>query len=66
MRRTFDEQERVRAAARDPHAPEVTGLDRESLEEVMRDDVFLAADGKVLPLDPSSVWPRARGGGRRA
>lgn len=65
MRRRPDDQEIVRAA-RDPHAPEVTGLDRESLEEVMRDDVFLAADGKVLPLDPSSVWPRARGGGRRA
>ena len=64
MRRTSDEPELVRA--RDPRAPEVAGIDRESLEEVMRDDVFLAADGKTLPLDSSAIWPRARRGGRRA
>jgi hypothetical protein len=44
----------------------VTRLDREALEDVMRDDVFLAGDGKMLGLDQPEGWTRARRTGRRS
>ena len=36
------------------------------IEGVMREDVFLAADGRTLALDISQHWPRARPSRRRA
>jgi len=44
----------------------VTRLDRETLERVMRDDVFLAADGKALALRGPEMWTQARRDTRRA
>ena len=66
MKRTLDDREPARAGTRDAQAHGVTRLDRETLEGVMRDDVFRAADGKALALDPSGLWPEGRRGGRRA
>jgi len=66
MRRTLDEREWVRSTRQELQTPGVSRIDRESLEGVMREDVFLAADGKALALDISQDWPRARPSGRRA
>jgi hypothetical protein len=66
MRRKPDEQEFVRFRKQDTHTSGVARLDRESLEGVMRDDVFLDGDGKALAFEPSEMWMRARRTGRRA
>jgi hypothetical protein len=66
MRRTSDESKWVRSSRQDLQTPAVSHIDREALEGVMREDVFLAADGRMLALDISQHWPRARSNGRRA
>jgi hypothetical protein len=66
MRRTSEECEWVRSSRQDLQAPAVSRIDREALEGVMREDVFLAADGRTLALDISQQWPRARPSKRRA
>jgi len=66
MKRTSEERDWVRSSRRDLQTPAVARIDREALEGVMREDVFLAADGKTLALDISQDWPRARPNGRRA
>jgi hypothetical protein len=66
MRRTFDEREWVGSTRQDLQTPGVSRIDREALEGVMREDVFLAADGRALALDISTDRPRARPSGRRA
>lgn len=66
MRRTLDELEWVRSTRQDLRTPGVSRIDREALEGVMREDVFLAGDGRALALDMSRDWPRARPSGRRA
>ena len=66
MRRTLDEREWVRSTRQDLQTPVVSRIDREALERVMREDVFLAADGRALALDVPQDWPRARPNGRRA
>jgi hypothetical protein len=58
MKRTLHDEELPRAGTRDIQAHGISRLDREALEGVMRDDVFRAADGKALGLDPSDLWPR--------
>jgi hypothetical protein len=58
MKRRSGQQEFVRFGNRDGRALSLPRIDRETLEQVMRDDVFLAADGKTLPLDPSDIWLR--------
>lgn len=66
MRRTLEERESVRSTRQELQTPAVCGIDREALEGVMREDVFLAADGRALALDITQDWPRGRPGGRRA
>jgi len=66
MRRTVEKGESVRSTRQDLQTRGVSHIDREALESVMREDVFLAADGKALALDVSQDMPRARPGGRRA
>jgi hypothetical protein len=66
MRRTFEDRESVRSTRQDLQTPALSRIDREALEGAMRDDVFLAADGRALALDIAQEWPRARPGGRRA
>jgi len=66
MRRTLDEQEAVKLGRYDSQSPGVARIDRETLEGVMRDDVFLAADGKALAHDPINLWMLTRRGTRRA
>jgi hypothetical protein len=66
MKRTPDDRAHVRAATRDAEAHNVTRLDRETLESVMRDDVFRVADGKALARDPCDLWPAGRRSGRRS
>ena len=66
MRRTSEECECVRSSRQDLQTPAVSRMDREALEGVMREDVFLAADGRTLALDISQHWPRARPSRRRA
>jgi hypothetical protein len=41
-------------------------MDRESLEGVMREDVFLAVDGKALALESIDLWTQSRRDGRRS
>jgi len=66
MRRISEEREWVRSSRQDLQRPAVSHIDREALEGLMRDDVFLAADGRTLALDISRELPRARPSGRRA
>jgi hypothetical protein len=66
MRRTSDEQDATRAGGYVSPSPGVTRLDRETLEGVMRRDVFLAADGKALALDAIEIWTQSRRDGRRS
>lgn len=66
MRRTLEERESVGSTRRDLQTPAVSRIDREALESAMREDVFLAADGRTLALDIVQEWPRARPSGRRA
>jgi hypothetical protein len=66
MKHTTNDRESMRAGARDAQGHGVARLDRETLEGVMRDDVFRASDGKALGLDPSDLWSEGRRGGRRA
>jgi len=66
MRGKPDEQEFVRSGKHDTHSSGVSPIDRESLEGVMRDDVFLAGDDKALAFEPSDLWTRPRRAGRRA
>jgi len=65
MRRTSEESEWVRSSRQDLQTPAVSRIDRETLEGVMREDAFLAADGRTLALDISQHWPRARPSRRR-
>ena len=66
MRRTLEEQEWVKSARQDLQTTTVSHIDREALEGLMRDDVFLAADGRALALDIAQDPPRPRASGRRA
>jgi hypothetical protein len=66
MRRMTEEQDRTRAAMREAQEQGIDPLDRETLEVVMREDAFLAGDGRAPALHPSEVWARARRHGRRA
>lgn len=66
MRRTSDEREWVRSTRQDLQTPAVSRIDREALEGVMREDVFLAADGRALGIDIAQEWRRGRPSGRRA
>jgi hypothetical protein len=63
MKRSSGDPELVSSRPRDAQAHGVTRLDRETLENVMRDDVFQAADGKALHI--SDVWVGERRTGRR-
>lgn len=65
MRRTVQDVEARRPEKYQSQPPRVTRLDRETLEGVMREDVFLAADGKALALDSIDLWTRSRRNGRR-
>jgi hypothetical protein len=65
MKRSSGDRERVNSRARDAQAPGVTRLDRETLESVMCDDVFQAADGKTLSVHLSDVWLGERRKGQR-
>jgi hypothetical protein len=65
MRRTSNEPGLRRFEKPDPDGQRVTRIDRETLESVMRDDVFRAADGRLLALDHSVVWTHSRRSGRR-
>jgi hypothetical protein len=66
MRRTLEERELVRSSRQDLQTPAVSRIDREALEGVMREDVFLAADDRALGLDVVHERPRGRSSGRRA
>ena len=66
MRRTSNDQPFVTPGKHVAQVQGVTRLDRETLEEVMREDVFLAADGKALALDSTEMRTQARRGTRRA
>lgn len=63
MRQTLDERRWVGSTRQDLVAPAVSHIDREALESVMREDVFLAADGRALSLDIDAEPPRQRVGG---
>lgn len=65
MRQTLEEREWVRSTRQDLQSPAVSRIDREALESAMRDDVFLAADGRALSLGIDYESPRrlARGPG---
>ena len=65
MKRMSDEQDPVRVVRDDAHASGIARIDRETLEGLMREDVFLAGDGKTLAADLSSVWLPSRRSGRR-
>jgi len=65
MGRTPDEQDPVRVVRQDAHASGIVRIDREALEGAMREDVFRAADGKALAVDPSNIWAPSRRNGRR-
>lgn len=64
MKRTS--HERDKSGRYESQAPGVSRIDRETLEGVMREDVFLAADGKALALDRIDIWTLERREGRRA
>jgi hypothetical protein len=66
MRWTSDAQEATKWGKHESQARGVSRIDRETLEGVMREDVFLAADGKALGLDSIEIWTHARRDGRRA
>jgi hypothetical protein len=66
MRRTSNDHPFVRPGKNADQVHGVTRLDRETLEEAMREDVFLAADGKALAQHPPEMWTQARRGTRRA
>jgi hypothetical protein len=66
MRRTLEERHWVRSTRQDLQTTTVSHIDREALEGLMRDDVFLAADGRALALDIAQDRPRPRASGRRA
>lgn len=66
MRRILDERTWVGSARQETQMPGVSRIDREALESVMREDVFLAADGRALAFDISQELPRPRPSGRRA
>jgi hypothetical protein len=66
MRRTLDDREAVKLGRYDSQSRGVDRIDRETLEGVMRDDVFLAADGRALAHDPINFWMLTRRGARRA
>jgi hypothetical protein len=65
MERMSEEQDPVRVVRHDAHTSGITRIDREALEGLMREDVFLAGDGKTLGADLSSVWLPSRRSGRR-
>ena len=67
MKRTSHERDASTSGRYESQASGVARIHRESLEGVMREDVFLTADGKALALDRIEIWtqsPRLRG--RRA
>jgi hypothetical protein len=66
MRRRSDEKNATRAGGYVSPSPGVTRLDRETLEGVMRQDVFLAADGKALAIEAIELWTQSRRDGRRS
>jgi hypothetical protein len=66
MRWTSDAHEAIKWGKHESQARGVTRIDRETLEGVMREDVFLAADGKALALESVEIWTRSRRDGRRA
>ena len=66
MRGKLDGPEAIRLWKYDAQATGVAPIDREALEGVMREDVFLAADGKTLGHDPFEFWVPARRGLRRS
>lgn len=66
MRGKLDEPGAVRLGRYDAQTTGVTPIDREALEGVMREDVFLAADGKALTRDSVEFWMPTRRGSRRA
>jgi hypothetical protein len=66
MRRTSHEREAVKPGRYESHTQSIAGIDRESLEGVMREDVFLAVDGKALALDSIDLWTQPRRDGRRS
>lgn len=65
MRRTSHERDAVKPRRHESQASGVARIDRESLEGVMREDVFLAVDGKALALDSIDLWTQPRRDGRR-
>jgi hypothetical protein len=65
MRWTSDAQEAIKSGKYESQALGVTRMDRETLEGVMREDVFLAADGKALALHSIEIWAHSRRKRRR-
>jgi hypothetical protein len=65
MRRTSHERDAVKPGRYESQASGIARIDRESLEGVMREDVFLAVDGKALALDSIDLWTQPRRDGRR-
>ena len=66
MKRTSHGRDAIQSGRYESQAPGVSPIDRETLEGVMREDVFLAADGKALALDRIEIWAHSRRDGRRA
>ena len=66
MGRTSHERDAVKPARYDSQTPGTARMDRESLEGVMREDVFLAVDGKALALESIDLWTQPRRDGRRS
>lgn len=66
MRQTLEERKWAASPRQDLQTPAVSRIDREALEGVMREDVFLAVDDRMLALDVVHERPRARPSVRRA
>ncbi len=66
MRGKLNDPEAVRLGKYDAQTSGVAPIDREALEGIMRDDVFLAADGRALAHDSIEFWMAPRRGSRRA
>ena len=66
MRHPSNDQPIVRFGKQDAQVQGVSRLDRETLEGVMREDVFLAEDGKALAQHSPELRAQARRGTRRA
>src|SRR5262245_42781926 len=66
MRGRLNDPEAVRLGKCDVQTSGVAPIDREALEGIMRDDVFLAADGRALAHDSIEFWMPPRRGSRRA